>query len=124
MPKDEVLDLGALQEHLAEFARAREWDRFHSPKNLALAIASETGELAELFQWVTEEESRGIAQDEGRRARVADELADILQYIIRMADILDISLPEALWRKLRENEARYPVALARGNAKKYTEFTE
>ena len=124
MAKDEVLDLGALQEHLAEFARAREWDRFHSPKNLALAIASETGELAELFQWVTEEESRGIAGDEGRRARVADELADILQYIIRMADILDISLPEAVWRKVRENEVRYPVALARGNAKKYTEFTE
>ena len=124
MAKDEVLDLGALQAHLEGFARAREWGRFHSPKNLALAIASETGELAELFQWVTEEESRGIAGDEARRARVADELADILQYIIRMADILDISLPEALWRKLRENEVRYPAALARGNAKKYTEFTE
>lgn len=124
MAKDEILDVGALQEHLAEFARAREWEKFHSPKNLALAIASETGELAELFQWVTEEESRGIAGDEARRARVADELADILQYVIRMADILEISLPEALWRKLRENEGRYPVALARGNAKKYTEFTE
>ncbi|HSG64509.1 MAG TPA: nucleotide pyrophosphohydrolase [Gammaproteobacteria bacterium] len=111
------MDIDALQEALAEFAAERDWGRFHSPKNLAMALAAEAGELLELFQWLTESESEQL--DAERRTAVEHELADVLIYLLRLADRLDVDLDGAVARKIEINAAKYPVALAKGNATKY-----
>ncbi len=112
--------LESLRARLADFAAQRDWERFHSPKNLAMALAGECGELIEHFQWLTEHES--LALDNGRRAEVALELADILIYTIRLADRLGVDLADATWRKIAINEHRYPVEKVRGKAKRAAEY--
>lgn len=114
----EVLAISELQRRLRAFAAERDWDQFHSPKNLAMAIATETDELLELFQWLTEAEAAALADDD--LERVAEELADIQLYVLRIADALKISIPAAVERKLRENAAKYPVELSKGTATKYS----
>lgn len=100
------IDVSAVQEFLRKFAEDRDWAHFHTPKNLAMALAAETGELLEIFQWMTPEES---ARPDGMvKQAVGEELADILQYLIRLADMLEIDLKSALWHKLRINEQRFP----------------
>jgi dCTP diphosphatase len=111
------VDIAALQKTLSEFATERDWEQFHSPKNLAMALAGECGELLELFQWLTEAESGQL--DETRHQAVAYELADILIYLLRLADRLDIDLDIAVEQKIAINAARYPVALSKGKATKY-----
>ncbi|KRD34922.1 MULTISPECIES: nucleotide pyrophosphohydrolase [unclassified Lysobacter] len=110
----------ALQEAMREFALAREWDQFHTPKNLATALSVEAAELLEHFQWLTDAQSQAL--DESKRAAVAEEIADVLLYLIRFADKLGIDPIEAAWKKLEVNASKYPVDLARGNSKKYTEL--
>jgi NTP pyrophosphatase (non-canonical NTP hydrolase) len=105
---------------MREFARARDWDQFHSPKNLAMALSVEASELLEHFQWLTEEQSRGL--DAKAQAAVRAEIADVLLYLIRLADQLGIDPLAAAQRKLVENAQKYPVDKARGNPKKYTEL--
>ena len=114
----EPLDIHSIQERLRAFAREREWDQFHSPKNLAMALAAEAGELLEIFQWLTEIESADLSAED--RGRVAEELADIQIYLLRLADLADVALPEAVEDKIRHNEAKYPVDLSKGNATKYS----
>ena len=114
----EPLDLEAVAEFLRRFAAERDWDQFHTPKNLAMALAGEAGELLEIFQWLTPEQSAAVGGDPARRRAVEDELADVLQYVVRMADVLGIDLAEAVWRKLRENEERYPAGEVKGSAEK------
>ena len=109
-----------LTERLRAFAAARDWDQFHSPKNLAMAVAAEAGELLEHFQWLTEEQSRNLAAD--KRAEVAHELGDVLNFMVRLADQLGIDLPAAAHEKVTMNETRYPAEKARGTAKKYNEL--
>jgi len=111
------MDIEALQKTLAAFADAREWRPFHSPKNLAMALAAESGELLELFQWLGDQQSRELAAEQ--RNAVALELADILFYLLRLADELELNLDAAVERKLEINAERYPVDLAKGNATKY-----
>lgn len=106
-----------LREELRAFAAARDWERFHTPKNLAMALGGEAGEVIEHFQWLTAEAS--LALPEEQRAEVALELADVLFYLVRLADVLDIDLKSAAARKFAINEDRYPVDKARGNALKY-----
>lgn len=113
------MSIQSLQVALQEFAQQREWDRFHSPKNLVMALAGETGELLELFQWLTEEESLAANLPAATHERVQEELADVLLYLLRLADKLHIDLEEAAARKLATNAERYPVVLAKGNAVKY-----
>ena len=121
-PPAQTLDIAAVQEFQRAFAAAREWDQFHTPKNLAMALAGEAGELLEIFQWLTPEQSaRHTDTNKGKRA-VEYELADVLAYVIRLADVLKIDLQQSLWNKLRLNEEKYPVALAKGNARKYSDF--
>lgn len=115
-----LVDVSRLQQVVAQFARERDWERFHSPKNLAMALAAETGELLELFQWLGEDESRRVAREPGTAREVRDEIADVLVYLVRLAGVLEIDLDEAVRSKLATNAARYPVALARGNAVKYS----
>ena len=115
-----MTDLEGLRTQLRAFAAARDWDPFHSPKNLAMALSAEAGELLEVFQWLTEEQSRRL--DAQARSAAADEVADVLLYLVRIADKLDLDLLAEAQRKLAENERRYPVDKARGTAKKYTEL--
>jgi NTP pyrophosphatase (non-canonical NTP hydrolase) len=110
------MDLAALQKQLAEFSAERDWDQFHSPKNLAMALAAEAGELLEVFQWLSEPQSEQLGPA-GKQA-AEQELADVLIYLLRLADRLNINLDTAVADKLRINAARYPVALAKGNATK------
>ncbi|MDH5693427.1 MAG: nucleotide pyrophosphohydrolase [Gammaproteobacteria bacterium] len=113
-------DLKQLQSKLRQFTAEREWEKFHSPKNLAMALSGEAGELLEHFQWLSEAQSRELS--EAKRKEVALEMADVLSYLLRLADELDIDLLAALEEKIRINQDRYPVDKVRGNAKKYTEL--
>jgi len=113
-------DLEELKGRVRAFVAERDWERFHSPKNLAMALSVEASELVELFQWLTEEESSALAAE--RRLRVADELADVLWFLVRIADRLDIDLLEAAERKLGANAAKYPADRVRGQSKKYTDY--
>lgn len=109
-----------LQARLREFANERDWEQFHSPKNLAAALSVEAAELLEHFQWLTEAQSRALP--EATRAKVSEELADVLLYLLQLSDKLGIDSMEAARRKLQANAAKYPVDQARGSSKKYSEF--
>ena len=118
----EKIDICKLKNRLADFAKIRDWEKFHSPKNLAMAIAGEAGELLEIFQWLTEQESVRIKNDPSIKEKVSHELADITLYIISIADKLNIDLNEAILNKMEINNKKYPVSKVRGSAKKYTEY--
>ena len=115
-----IHDLAELRDRLRMFAQQRDWEQFHSPKNLAMALIAEAAEIVEHFQWLTEKESKNLASD--KRSLVADELADVLVYLVRIADKLDIDLLAAATDKIRRNEAKYPVSRVKGSARKYTEY--
>jgi NTP pyrophosphatase (non-canonical NTP hydrolase) len=117
-----LVEVAGLQEALGRFARERDWERFHSPKNLAMALAGEVGELVELFQWLTEDASHRVAREDATARRVRDELADVLVYLVRLAAVLEVDLDEAVRTKLAANARKYPVDAARGNAKKYSDL--
>lgn len=112
--------LRALQQRVAAFAAARDWEPFHSPKNLAMALSVEAAELVEEFQWLTEVESRAL--DAERRERVRLELADVFIYLLRIADKLGVDLVAAANDKIVLNEKKYPAERVRGDARKYTEY--
>lgn len=109
-----------LRDALRQFAAERDWDQFHSPKNLASALAVEAAELLERFQWLTEDESRNLSPAD--LARVREELADVLNYLVRLADKLDVDLLEAARDKIGKNALKYPAEKARGSARKYSEI--
>jgi NTP pyrophosphatase (non-canonical NTP hydrolase) len=111
--------LESLASRLAEFAREREWEAFHSPKNLAMALAGEAGELIEHFQWLTESQSHHLSDE--RREAVALEMADVLLYLVRLADQLHIDLLDAAARKIELNARTYLAERFRGSARKYDE---
>jgi dCTP diphosphatase len=112
------MDLERLQEQLRTFARERDWAQFHSPKNLAMALSVEAGELLELFQWLTEAQSKTVTTSEQGARRVREELADVFIYLMRLADVLGIDLEAAVAAKLQLNADKYPIDLARGSATK------
>jgi NTP pyrophosphatase (non-canonical NTP hydrolase) len=109
-----------LQQRIRDFAHARDWDQFHSPKNLSMALIAEAAELVEHFQWLTEAQSHQLP--EKTRTEVEHELADIFVYLLRIADKLNVDLFEAAERKIKLNEEKYPADKVRGSAKKYTEY--
>jgi len=111
--------LDELRQRLRAFATERDWEQFHSPKNLAMALIVEAGELVEHFQWLTQAQSLTLAPD--KRELVAQELADVLIYLVRLADRLDVDLLAAAERKLALNAEKYPAERARGSARKYDE---
>jgi len=113
-------DLEELRDLQRAFAAARDWEAFHSPKNLAMALSVEAAELAEIFQWLTEEQSRRLQP--GARAAAAEEIADVLLYLVRIADQLGIDPLTAAREKIATNAIKYPADKARGLAKKYTEL--
>ena len=118
------MDLERLTERLRQFAAERDWEQFHSPKNLAMALAVEAAELLERFQWLTEEQSNALRARPNDYAAVTEEMADVLIYLIRLADRLEVDLDAAVSEKIRKNEAKYPVHLAYGTAVKYNRRDE
>ena len=115
-----MTELETLRDDLRKFSAARDWEQFHSPKNLAMALSAEAGELLEVFQWLTEEQSRNL--EPKAMAAVSEEIADVLLYLVRLGDQLGVDPVAAARRKLAENERKYPADKARGNARKYTEL--
>lgn len=113
-------DLLMLRDKLRAFAEARDWDQFHSPKNLSMALMVEVAELMEHFQWLTEAQSLDLAA--GSKHAVSEELADILLYLVRLSDKLGVDLLEAALHKLEKNAVKYPAEQVRGSAKKYSEY--
>jgi dCTP diphosphatase len=116
--KPDTLDL--LRERLQRFADERDWDQFHAPKNLAIALSVEAAELLEHFQWLGEDESRTLAPEQ--LAKVREELADVLLYLVRLADKLGVDLGEAAWDKIERNALKFPADKARGSSKKYRDL--
>lgn len=119
---DVFMDIEQIKQKLRDFAEAREWDQFHSPKNLASAVSVEAAELLEIFQWLTEEESKNL--DEKNRLNVEQEIADVFLYLLRLSDKLNINLLQVAEQKIALNELKYPVELSKGNSMKYTEFKD
>jgi dCTP diphosphatase len=105
---------------LSAFARERDWEQFHSPKNLAMAVAAEAGELLEHFQWLTESESRELTGSQREQALL--EMADVLLYLVRLADQLGVDLVAAAHRKIDLNAEKYPRERSRGHSRKYTDL--
>ena len=114
--------LERLNARLLRFAQERDWEQFQSPKNLAMALAGEAGELLEHFQWLTEEQSANLSPEKQRA--VSHELADILNYLVRLAQRLDIDLLAATDEKIAINERRYPAEKVRGDARRASEYKE
>lgn len=113
-------ELKHLRDRLRDFAAHRDWNQFHSPKNLAIALSVEAGELLEHFQWISDRESLTVPNE--KRERIQEEMADVLLYVIRLGDVLNIDLFRAAEDKIDANAEKYPVDRSRGNAKKYTEL--
>lgn len=109
-----------LQKELAEFAKVRNWDKFHSPKNLSIALSVEASELNEIFQWITEEESKNL--NSRQLIEAEQEVADVLLYLLQISDKLNINILDAAYRKLEDNDKKYPIEACFGSAKKYTEL--
>ena len=109
---------------IRRFRDERDWSQFHTPKNLAAAIAIEAAELQEQFLWKTDKEVERNLKGGPKRQAVVEEIADVLMFALLLADRLDINVGKAITEKLTNNEEKYPVALARGNARKYTELRE
>lgn len=122
MSQGEEDRLENLRLQLAEFAKARDWEQFHSPKNLAMALIAEAAELVEHFQWLTEEQSRQLSGKNREAVRL--ELADILIFLIRTADVLEIDLIAAANEKIKLNDRRYPADRVRGSARRAGEYEE
>ncbi len=109
-----------LVQSIRDFARDRDWNKFHSPKNLAMALSVEVAEIVEHFQWLTQSQSDEL--DREKLAQIEEEIADVMIYLTRLADRLGINPIEAAKKKMRLNEKKYPVEKAKGNAAKYTEL--
>lgn len=108
-----------LKQRLAQFSKERDWEKFHNPKNLVMALSAEAGELTELFQWLTEEEAAQIMKDPKTGQLVKHEVADVFLYLLRLVDVLGIDLLEAASQKMEVNAEKYPIEYSKGLATKY-----
>lgn len=104
-----LIDISRLEAVLQTFANDRDWNQYHSPKNLAMALTGEVGELIEIFQWLTEEQSREVARDPRTAVAVRNELADVLLFLVRLSTVLGVDLNDAVESKLRQNAEKYPA---------------
>lgn len=117
-----TIDLKKLSDEISTFVSDRDWDQFHSVKNLSMALSVEASELMELFQWMTEEQSNAVKSDPNIMAKLEDEVADVFVYLMRILKKTDIDLEKVVRNKMKKNAEKYPVDLAKGNSKKYNEF--
>ncbi len=119
VPALRLIDVKGLSEALAAFSAERDWDQYHSPKNLVMALTGEVGELTEVFQWLSEAQSKSAATNPDTATAVREELADVTLYLVRLASVLGVDLNEAVTLKLQKNALKYPADKARGTHKKY-----
>jgi dCTP diphosphatase len=116
-----MLKLSQIQEQISQFAQERDWEQFHTPKNLSMALSVEASELMEIFQWLKEKESFDIMQTD-KATQVRHEVADVAVYLFRICDLLKIDLQTAIEEKLIHNAQKYPVDKSKGSSKKYNEL--
>ena len=116
MKNDNIKTLQKLQ---SKFSKVRNWDKFHTPKNLSMALSVEVSELVEIFQWMTDEEIADKIKDNEFKESIGDEVADIFLYLVRVAEILDIDIEKSVKNKIAKNEKKYPKNLSKDNAIKY-----
>ena len=117
-----TIDYEKLEKVITKFSKDRDWDQFHSVKNLSMALSVEASELLEIFQWMPEVDSNSIGHDSQKIAEIKEEVADIFVYLIRLSSKLNINLEEVVLDKMVKNEKKYPVELVRGQSKKYNEY--
>ena len=120
--QDATTTVNTLRERVRAFVRERDWEQFHSPKNLSMALAAESGELMEHFLWAESKASLEVARDPKKRAAIEAEVADVVIYALSFANICDIDLAAAIETKLAANAAKYSVEKSRGRSDKYTEL--
>ncbi|MDR3477264.1 MAG: nucleotide pyrophosphohydrolase [Gammaproteobacteria bacterium] len=118
----QIIDIAKIANDLQNFATERDWQQFHSPKNLAMALSCEASELLEIFLWLTEKESHDLITKPDTIEKIEHELADVMLYLIRLADLLKINLPNAIEKKFKLNQQKYPADQVKGSAKKYNEY--
>lgn len=113
------MNIELIQTILSNFAKERNWERFHSPKNLSMALVGEAAALLETFQWLTEQQSRDIVKSEKKMAQVKDEIADVFISLVRLADMLDVDIEKSVIHKMAVNAEKYPIETSKGNTKKH-----
>ncbi|MFT4552202.1 MAG: dCTP diphosphatase [Chlamydiales bacterium] len=113
------IDVTSIQEFQRQFVKEREWDKYHTPKNVSMALVKEASELSEHFQWLTDDESFEIKNHETKFQEIKDEMGDVVAYLTRLADLLDIDLEQAFWDKSKKNEKKYPVNESKGTYLKW-----
>ena len=119
---DSATTISDLKARVLAFVHERDWEQFHTPKNLSMALAAETGELMEHFLWATPDQSRAIANEPAKRAKIADELADVVIYAIEFANMTGLDISAAIEAKMVANAKKYPIEKSRGRSDKYTEL--
>src|ERR1700679_581162 len=119
---DSTTTISDLRERVLAFVHEREWEQFHAPKNLSMALAAEAAELMEHFLWSTPEESRSVAADPAKRAKIAEELADVVIYALEFANATGLDVAASIESKIAANARKYPVEKSRGRSAKYTEL--
>ena len=118
----DLIDVVQVQQTMQNFVDERDWEQFHNPKNIAMALTVEAAELLEIFQWLSAEEAQNINNDPILKEKVSHELADIMLYLCRLADKTAINLQTAITEKMQLNAQKYPAALVKGSSKKYSEY--
>ncbi|MCY1218406.1 MazG-like family protein [compost metagenome] len=121
-PDEPLIDVTRLCAAQDKFAKDRDWEQFHSPKNLVMALTGEVGELSEIFQWMTEADSRSAGANPATSQAIKDELADVLLYLVRLSSTLGLDLNEAVSQKLVKNAQKYPAEKVKGKSKKYSDY--
>ncbi len=119
---DSATSVAELKARILAFVRERDWEQFHAPKNLSMALAAEAAELMEHFLWATPEQSRAIVHDPAKRAKIAEELADVVIYALEFANATGLDLASTIEAKMAANGKKYPVEKAKGRADKYTDL--
>lgn len=119
---DSQTTVSELKTRVLAFVRERDWEQFHAPKNLSMALAAEAGELMEHFLWATAEESRAVATDPAKRAKIAEELADVVIYALEFANATGLDVAASIEAKMVANAKKYPVEKAKGRSNKYNEL--
>ena len=122
MAKDNETVIHELKEKIKKFCEARDWDQFHNAKDLAIGLSVEASELLEIFLWKSPKEIEELFQNKKKKADIEDEMADVLYFLIRLAERYDLDLTDVLEKKMEKNEEKYPIEKAKGSNKKYNEF--
>ncbi len=116
------IDLERIHQEIETFIRERDWDQFHSVKNLSMALSVESSELAEIFQWMKEDESNAVKSNAEIKAKLQEEIADVFIYLFRISEKAEIDLESAVLQKIKKNAEKYPVEKSRGNSRKYDQL--